>query len=85
MLSSITLQAAARNVPERNRLMGKKGASTTKFTEAHRECEVTDEIFATTGAAPCLGMCEAFAGDLHDSRITSHKSTCAQPRPTLES
>ena len=39
--------------------------------------------FRDDGDRACLGMCDAFAGDLHDSRITSHKSqvTCAQLGP----
>ena len=57
---------------------GEKGAQ-HKVHRGHRECEVTDVIFATTGNRACLGMCDGFAGDLHDSQITSHLRTARPP------
>ncbi len=54
---------------------GEKGAQ-HKVHRGHRECEVSDVIFAMSGNGACVGMCDGFAGDLHDSRIT-----CVQPGP----
>ncbi len=48
---------------------GEKGAQ-HKVHRGHRECEVTDEIFAMSGNGACAGMRDGFAGDLHDSRVT---------------
>ena len=60
---------------------GEKGAQ-HKVHRGHRECEVTDEIFATSGAAPAQGCAMDSPGiyAIHESRVT-----CAQFGPTLDS
>src|SRR5882762_8151062 len=59
---------------------GKKGAQ-HRVHRGHRECEVTDEIFATSGAAPAQGCAMDSPGiyAIHESRVTSHLRATRPP------
>src|ERR1700704_307678 len=71
---SIALEAAARNVPERNRQWGER-RSTQSSQRAQRVRSFGCDFRDIRGRA-CMGMCDGFAADLHDSRVT-----CAQLGP----